>query len=52
MELDVYIDELRLAFEYQGEQHYSPKYWSGRDFERQQLRDKEKKKACKEVSQY
>ena len=49
MELDVYIDQLKLAFEYQGEQHYRPIYGMGGDFEQQQIRDAEKQRACKQV---
>lgn len=49
MELDVYIEALQLAVEYQGEQHYYPLYWTGRDFAQQAKRDDEKKNACKEV---
>ena len=49
MELDVYIEDLKLAFEYQGEQHYKPIYCTGRNFEQQQRRDAEKHKACKQV---
>jgi len=50
MELDVYIEELKLAFEYQGEQHYRPIYGMGTDFEQQQNRDAEKQRACQQVS--
>ena len=42
MELDLYIDRLRLALEYQGEHHYKPVYRLGYDFATQQQRDKEK----------
>ncbi len=49
MELDVYIETLKLAFEYQGEQHYRPIYGMGIDFEVQQRRDEEKRRACKQV---
>lgn len=50
MEFDAYIESLQLAFEYQGEQHYSPMYWSGESFEKQMTRDTEKKIASKEVN--
>ena len=51
MELDIYIDALQLALEYQGEQHYKPIYhWSGTDFATQQIRDEEKRKACNQVT--
>lgn len=49
VELDVFIEDLKLAFEYQGEQHYKPVYWTERDFEQQLIRDEEKKSACKQV---
>ena len=45
MELDVYIDDLGLAFEYQGEQHYSSHYIYGSPL-LVQRRDKEKIEAC------
>ena len=50
MELDVYIEELKLAVEYQGQQHYKPVYGMNADFELQQTRDKEKREACKQVN--
>ena len=49
IELDVYIEALKLAAEYQGEQHYKPIYWTGLDFAQLQTRDEEKRRACKEV---
>lgn len=49
MELDIYIEDLKLAFEYQGEQHYRPKYNMGGNFEAQKTRDQEKKEACEQV---
>lgn len=49
MELDVYVESLKLAFEYQGEQHYRPLYWMDTKFEEQQKRDEEKRVACKQV---
>lgn len=49
MELDVYIENLKLAFEYQGEQHYKALYWSGARLEQQQRRDEEKRMACQQV---
>jgi len=50
MELDIYIESLKLAFEYQGEQHYKPIAHHTKDFEQQQTRDLEKKRACKQVN--
>ena len=50
VELDIYIEKLKLAVEYQGEQHFKPMYWTGIDFESQQIRDEEKRRACKQVS--
>ena len=49
MELDVYPELLKLAFEYQGEQHYRPIIGMGGNFEQQQRRDEEKRRACKQV---
>jgi len=49
MELDVWIEALQLAVEYQGEQHYKPIYWKTNDLPQQQRRDQEKRIACKQV---
>ena len=49
VELDIYIEQLKLAVEYQGEQHYRPIYWTGTDFAAQLTRDEEKRRACKQV---
>lgn len=49
IELDVYVEALKLAFEYQGEQHYRAinPYASG--LKSQQTRDEEKRVACLKV---
>ena len=47
MELDVYLPQKLLAFEYQGQQHYFDVYSMG-NLWIQKERDKEKKKACTE----
>jgi hypothetical protein len=47
MELDVYYKDLQLAFEYHGRQHYIDAFQQN-DFTKQQLRDTEKYRACKE----
>ena len=50
LELDIYIPELKLAFEYNGEQHYR---WvdffhkTEEEFKKQRYRDRCKKKLCK-----
>ena len=51
VELDVYIESLKLAFEYQGEQHYRPIHGMGTNYEGQQIRDEEKREACIQVLQ-
>jgi hypothetical protein len=50
LELDVYIPEMQLGIEYQGQQHYSPvKHWGGDEaFTKLVERDSLKKKLCKE----
>jgi len=50
MHLDVYIPELKIAFEYQGRQHSEPiEYFGGKDsLERLKERDKKKFELCKE----
>ena len=48
MQLDIFIPELNLAFEYQGEQHYTFHYLYGHPEERQ-MRDAEKKIKCAEA---
>jgi predicted nucleic acid-binding Zn ribbon protein len=50
LELDIYIPELKLAFEYNGKQHYewiSYLHPTKKDFEYQQYKDRCKKKMCK-----
>jgi hypothetical protein len=48
MELDGYSEALRLAFEYQGFQHYEQSYLhSPEEFAWQQQKDQEKRKLCK-----
>jgi hypothetical protein len=46
-QLDVYIFNLALAFEYQGEQHYGISPYRRMNTERLQDRDEEKKLLCK-----
>jgi hypothetical protein len=46
MELDIWIPELSLAFEYQGIQHYRISNVFESEFLRIQRNDMEKKKAC------
>ncbi|MBK8353740.1 MAG: hypothetical protein IPL21_19445 [Saprospirales bacterium] len=49
LELDIYIEEIKVAIEYQGIQHFQPvKHWGGEEaFQKQKMRDKKKKKLCK-----
>lgn len=48
MHLDVYIPDLKIAFEYQGKQHSEPvEYFGGKEsFEQVQRRDREKNELC------
>ncbi len=50
MHLDVYIPEIKVAFEYQGKQHSQPvEYFGGQDaFEQGQKRDEQKAALCLE----
>ena len=48
MEFDVYLPELSLGLEYQGEQHFTPIHWII-DISAQLQRDQEKQHACKQV---
>ena len=45
MSYDVYIQELKVAVEYQGEQHFHPVEYFGsqESFDRQKIRDNEKR---------
>ena len=50
MSYDIYISKLRVAIEYQGEQHFQPvEYFGGKEsFEKVQQRDEEKRNLSKE----
>lgn len=50
LEIDIFIPELKIGFEYNGVQHYKPvSHWGGEEsFRRQQDRDKRKKELCKQ----
>lgn len=52
LEMDVYIEELKIGIEYQGIQHYKPvKHWGGDEaLQRVKERDRMKLKLCKENS--
>jgi hypothetical protein len=49
LELDVYIEDLKIGIEYQGIQHYKPvKHWGGKEaLERVKARDRKKAELCK-----
>lgn len=48
MELDFYVPDLELAFEYQGAQHYSATYQNTISLPAQKKKDEEKRQACKQ----
>jgi hypothetical protein len=50
LELDGYCEELKLAFEYNGKQHYAaiPYFGGEKQFETIQMRDQRKRDICKE----
>ncbi|MCI5227256.1 MAG: hypothetical protein D3918_11535 [Candidatus Electrothrix sp. AX2] len=50
LELDVFVSERKIAFEYQGKQHYEPvEVWGGKEaLTRQQERDSKKEQLCEE----
>ncbi len=51
MQIDVYIPALKLALEYQGEQHFIPMaHWGGKTALKElRQRDREKRRACKKA---
>lgn len=52
LQLDGYNEELKIAFEFNGRQHYEyPNHWhkSKREFKAQQFRDTFKREKCKEL---
>ncbi|OHQ28951.1 MULTISPECIES: hypothetical protein [Staphylococcus] len=48
LEIDIYVPELKLGFEYNGIQHYKPvDHWGGEEsLKKQQVRDKRKQQLC------
>lgn len=52
LELDIWLPELRLGIEYQGEQHYMPvEHWGGEEGLKKRIaNDRKKKKLCKSLN--
>jgi len=48
MELDIYLPQQKLVFEYQGEQHYFDCFGMGNNNRDQKQRDEEKRISCKQ----
>ena len=50
LELDIYIDAIKLGIEYQGQQHYNPiKHWGGeKQLKKQKEHDSRKARICRE----
>lgn len=48
LEIDIYLPDMKIGIEYQGEQHYKPiKHWGGEETLRKtQMRDAKKRKLC------
>jgi hypothetical protein len=48
LELDIYIEDIKVGIEYQGIQHYKPvKHWGGEEaLKKVKARDRKKKKIC------
>ncbi|KAB2190938.1 hypothetical protein F9B44_17815, partial [Staphylococcus epidermidis] len=48
LEIDIYVPELKIGFEYNGVQHYKPvEHWGGEEsLKKQQVRDKRKRQLC------
>lgn len=49
LELDIFIEELNVGIEYQGQQHFQPvKHWGGAEALKKTIeRDRTKKRLCK-----
>jgi hypothetical protein len=51
LELDIYISDLSLAFEYQGRQHFENVHLLS-EHKHHEMRDIEKREACKRVNKH
>ncbi|ODS23649.1 hypothetical protein AB835_07540 [Candidatus Endobugula sertula] len=54
LELDIWLPDLKLGIEYQGEQHYKViEHWGGQEgLEKRIANDKKKKRLCKKLNYY